>query len=423
MTKRSPLTYIGVGGVALALALSACAPKAGPNDDLSGVKYTLKSATAEPEVSFATPFAASTPTAHVIETGNGDSINDGDFVLVEAAVFNGANGKVAGSTYSSEPILLPINDQLKQAAPEVYEKLKEIKVGGSFSYSTNILQQRTASGTPTASTASPGTATNVEVYTVKAKLPKYATGTAQPADPSLPSFTLDESTGKAEIKLPDTKQDVTELVSKDLIEGTGPEVKATDTIYVRYLGVQYSDGKVFDGNYEKIPAALSLQGVIKGWTAGLTGKKVGSRVELIIPADQAYGNESANGSTPTGTLVFVVDILGAEENPQTLQRAQAASAAASASALRIGFGRLHGCGHRNPGTLGYRAVNPGTLPTFSTALAAHMRWAASAPHHFESLRINQRRPPCLSASVSSTAKSPKSISPRATPPPSWSSPT
>ena len=333
MTKRSPLTYIGVGGVALALILSACAPKAGPNDDLSGVKYTLKSATAEPEVSFATPFAASTPTAHVIETGNGDSINDGDFVLVEAAVFNGANGKVAGSTYSSEPILLPINDQLKQAAPEVYEKLKEIKVGGSFSYSTNILQQRGTSGTPTASTASPGTATNVEVYTVKAKLPKYATGTAQPADPSLPSFTLDESTGKAEIKLPDTKQDVTELTAKTLIEGTGPEVKATDTIYVRYLGVQYSDGKVFDGNYEKIPAALSLQGVIKGWTAGLTGKKVGSRVELIIPADQAYGNESANGSTPTGTLVFVVDILGAEENPQTLQRAQAAStAAASASA-------------------------------------------------------------------------------------------
>ena len=301
MTKRSPLTYIGVGGVALALALSACAPKAGPNDDLSGVKYTLKSATAEPEVSFATPFAASTPTAHVIET------------------------------YSSEPILLPINDQLKQAAPEVYEKLKEIKVGGSFSYSTNILQQRTASGTPTASTASPGTATNVEVYTVKAKLPKYATGTAQPADPSLPSFTLDESTGKAEIKLPDTKQDVTELTAKTLIEGTGPEVKATDTIYVRYLGVQYSDGKVFDGNYEKIPAALSLQGVIKGWTAGLTGKKVGSRVELIIPADQAYGNESANGSTPTGTLVFVVDILGAEENPQTLQRAQAASAAAASA--------------------------------------------------------------------------------------------
>lgn len=329
MTKRSKLTIFGASAAALALALSACGAQSS-GGDLSKVQYTLKNATAEPEASFATPFAASSPSAYVIEEGNGDSINDGDYVLVEAAVFNGTDGKLNGSTYSSEPILLPINDQLKQAAPQVYETLKKIKVGGSFSYTTNVLQQRSTAGVTT-TTASPGAATNVEVYTVKTKLPKYATGKAVEADPSLPSFTLDESTGKAEIKLPDTKQDVTELTAKTLIEGTGPEVKATDTIYVRYLGVQYSDGKVFDGNYEKIPAALSLQGVIKGWTAGLTGKKVGSRVELIIPADQAYGNESANGSTPTGTLVFVVDILGAEENPQTLQRAQAASAAAASA--------------------------------------------------------------------------------------------
>lgn len=328
MTKRSKLTIFGASAAALALALSACGAQS--SGDLSKVKYTLKNATAEPEASFATPFAASSPSAYVIEEGNGESINDGDYVLVEAAVFNGTDGKLNGSTYSSEPILLPINDQLKQAAPQVYETLKKIKVGGSFSYTTNVLQQRSTAGVTT-TTASPGAATNVEVYTVKTKLPKYATGKAVEADPSLPSFTLDESTGKAEIKLPDNKPEVTELTAKTLIEGTGPEVKATDTIYVRYLGVQYSDGKVFDGNYEKIPAALSLQGVIKGWTAGLTGKKVGSRVELIIPADQAYGNESANGSTPTGTLVFVVDILGAEENPQTLQRAQAASAAAASA--------------------------------------------------------------------------------------------
>ena len=329
MTKRSKLTIFGASAAALALALSACGAQSS-NGDLSKVQYTLKNATAEPEASFATPFAASSPSAYVIEEGNGDSINDGDYVLVEAAVFNGTDGKLNGSTYSSEPILLPINDQLKQAAPQVYETLKKIKVGGSFSYTTNVLQQRSTAGVTT-TTASPGAATNVKVYTVKTKLPKYATGKAVEADPSLPSFTLNESTGKADIKMPDNKQEHTELVSKTLIEGEGPEVKETDTVYVRYIGAQYSDGKVFDGNYEKIPAALSLQGVIKGWTAGLTGKKVGSRVELIIPADQAYGNESANGSTPTGTLVFVVDILGAEENPQTLQRAQAASAAAASA--------------------------------------------------------------------------------------------
>lgn len=328
MTKRSKLTIFGASTAALALALSACGAQS--NGDLSKVQYTLKNATAEPEASFATPFAASSPSAYKIEEGNGDSINDGDFVLVEAAVFNGTDGKVNGSTYSSEPILLPINDQLKQAAPQVYETLKSIKVGGSFSYTTNVLQQRSTAGVTT-TTASPGTATNVEVYTVKAKLPKYATGKAVEADPSLPSFTLDESTGKAEIKLPDNKPEVTELISKTLIEGEGAEVKETDTVYVRYIGVQYSDGKVVDGNFDSTPMGISLQGVIKGWTQGLKGKKVGSRVLLVIPADLAYGNDTS-GSKPSGPLVFVVDILGAEENPQTLQQAQAASSAAAAEA-------------------------------------------------------------------------------------------
>lgn len=329
MTKRSKLTIFGASAAALALALSACGAQSS-NGDLSKVQYTLKNATAEPEASFATPFAASSPSAYVIESGNGDAINDGDFVLVEAAVFKGTDGKINGSTYSSEPILLPINNQLKQAAPQVYDTLKNIKVGGSFSYTTNVLQQRSTAGV-TATTASPGTATNVEVYTVKAKLPKYATGKATEADSSLPAFTLDESTGKAEIKLPDNKPEVTELTAKTLIEGEGAEVKATDTVYVRYIGVQYSDGKVVDGNFDSTPMGISLQGVIKGWTQGLTGKKVGSRVELVIPADLAYGNDTG-GSKPSGPLVFVVDILGAEENPQTLQQAQAASSAAAAEA-------------------------------------------------------------------------------------------
>lgn len=336
MTKRSKLTIFGASAAALALALSACGAQS--SGDLSKVKYTLKNATAEPEASFSTPFAASSPSAYVVEEGNGDSINDGDAVLIEAAVFNGADGKINGSTYTSVPLMLPVNDQLKQAAPEVYEKLKQIKVGGSFSYTTNILRKQSNTGEVTTATASPGAATNVEVYTVKSKLPKYATGKAVEADPSLPSFTLDESTGKAELKLPDNKPEVTELISKNLIEGEGAEVKATDTVYVRYIGMQYSDGKVVDGNYNKTPYEASLytglsriNTAIKGWGQGLTGKKVGSRVELVIPADLAYGNDTG-GSKPSGTLVFVVDILAAENDPQAEQHAQTMASAAAAEA-------------------------------------------------------------------------------------------
>ena len=41
------------------------------------------------------------------------------------------------------------------------------------------------------------------------------------------------------------------MTAKTLIEGEGAEVKETDTVYVRYIGVQYSDGKVVDGNYDR----------------------------------------------------------------------------------------------------------------------------------------------------------------------------
>ena len=51
-----------------------------------------------------------------------------------------------------------------------------------------------------------------------------------------------------------------------------------------------------------------LDKVIKGWTQGLTGKTVGSRVLLVIPKDLAYGD--AGQGDAKGDLVFVVDILG-----------------------------------------------------------------------------------------------------------------
>ena len=55
-------------------------------------------------------------------------------------------------------------------------------------------------------------------------------------------------------------------------------------------------------------ATFPLTGVIKGWTQGLTGKTVGSRVLLVVPKDLAYGDQGQGDAK--GDLVFVVDILG-----------------------------------------------------------------------------------------------------------------
>jgi peptidylprolyl isomerase len=81
-------------------------------------------------------------------------------------------------------------------------------------------------------------------------------------------------------------------------------------VTVNYAGVLYKNGKEFDSSWKRgQPATFSLSGVIKGWTQGIPGMKVGGRRELIIPPSLAYGK---SGSPPTigpnETLVFVIDL-------------------------------------------------------------------------------------------------------------------
>ncbi|GAA2347717.1 FKBP-type peptidyl-prolyl cis-trans isomerase [Streptomyces cuspidosporus] len=100
------------------------------------------------------------------------------------------------------------------------------------------------------------------------------------------------------------------LVSAYVIEGDGPKVKATDSVLVQYKGVLWDGGKEFDSTYKKGQLAqFSLQQVVKGWSQGLTGKKAGSRVLVVIPPDLGYGKQAQQGIPANSTLVFSVDIL------------------------------------------------------------------------------------------------------------------
>jgi peptidylprolyl isomerase len=105
----------------------------------------------------------------------------------------------------------------------------------------------------------------------------------------------------------------TTLVVKDLIKGTGAEAKLGQSITVNYVGVLYHGGKEFDSSWKRgEPATFSLAPgqLIKGWTQGIPGMKVGGRRELIIPASLAYGAKGTSGIPPNEPLVFVIDLLG-----------------------------------------------------------------------------------------------------------------
>ncbi|GGW57612.1 FKBP-type peptidyl-prolyl cis-trans isomerase [Streptomyces caelestis] len=135
-----------------------------------------------------------------------------------------------------------------------------------------------------------------EVPQGNADLPKVGTNT----DGKAPSIEVPKATAPKK------------LVAEYVLEGDGEEVAAADSVLVQYKGVLWDGGKEFDSSYaNKQLVSFSLQQVVKGWAQGLTGKKVGSRVLIVIPPKLGYGDNPPQGSgiKKDSTLVFSVDIL------------------------------------------------------------------------------------------------------------------
>ncbi len=101
------------------------------------------------------------------------------------------------------------------------------------------------------------------------------------------------------------------LQYKVLTEGKGEQPKPTDKVTVNYRGTLI-DGTEFDNSYKRgEPATFPVNQVIKGWTEALPLMKAGSKWELFVPAEMAYGEHGAGRDIPpNATLVFEVELLG-----------------------------------------------------------------------------------------------------------------
>jgi FKBP-type peptidyl-prolyl cis-trans isomerase len=102
-----------------------------------------------------------------------------------------------------------------------------------------------------------------------------------------------------------------QVVSDDVVVGTGAEVKTGDTVSVNYVGT-LQNGTEFDNSYKRGEAFEFTVGegrVIKGWDQGLLGMKVGGQRILIIPAEFAYGASQVGPIPANSTLVFAVELV------------------------------------------------------------------------------------------------------------------
>lgn len=100
------------------------------------------------------------------------------------------------------------------------------------------------------------------------------------------------------------------LQYKILKEGNGPKPKASDTVKCHYEG-RLINGAIFDSSYKRNePAEFPVSGVIAGWVEALQLMPVGSKWQLYIPSELAYGSHGAGQSIgPNETLIFDVELL------------------------------------------------------------------------------------------------------------------
>ncbi|GLW99672.1 FKBP-type peptidyl-prolyl cis-trans isomerase [Microtetraspora sp. NBRC 16547] len=286
---------------------------AGPTGG-SGIKVTGQ-ADQKPTVTFPAGKPRLTSSSEKVVEGKGEPVKDGDVLTAKVTVYNwdGKDNKSPGSDYDQgKSEFVTVNPQLPKA---LHEALVGAKPGGRV---LAVIAKDNLTPDQLAAAKQQGTdfdtTSQVLVVDVISAATKAAHGSA--TDPGIEGVKL---VNPGDDKAPTLTTKTTAkppkgLVVKTVIKGTGPKVTADQMVLAHYTGKIWGTDKQFDSSWERgEPATFPLNQVVKGWSQGLTGVPVGSRVVITIPPELGYGKEGnpQGGIKGTDTIVFVVDVLGA----------------------------------------------------------------------------------------------------------------
>jgi FKBP-type peptidyl-prolyl cis-trans isomerase FklB len=138
--------------------------------------------------------------------------------------------------------------------------------------------------------------------------------TAKQAEKTKQLTEINKKEGEAFLSENKKKEGVKTLPSglqyKVITDGTGKKPKESDTVTTHYRGTLI-DGTEFDSSAKRgQPATFPVKGVIKGWTEALQLMKEGSKWQLFVPSDLAYGDRGAGAQIgPNATLIFEVELI------------------------------------------------------------------------------------------------------------------
>jgi peptidylprolyl isomerase len=284
-------------------------PTAGAAADLCGAmapsgaaseSVTVKGKPGEaPDVSFDSPLDVTALQATVLAEGDGEPTEAGDYVQYALTAYGAESGEELVAIGYEPGELLPSQISAENPLGQIL---------GCSAPGTRVAA--TFPATPaTESTAE--IAAEVYVLDLLSVVPTAAWGTPQDPETGMPVVTLADD-GAPTIEIPDDDAP-TETKVTTLKEGDGYTVQSGDYVLIQYSGVRWSNGEVFDETWGKSPYTGQTTGFVPGFQKALDGQKVGSQMLVVIPPAEGYGEGEINESDLKGeTLVFVVDILGAQ---------------------------------------------------------------------------------------------------------------
>jgi FKBP-type peptidyl-prolyl cis-trans isomerase FklB len=115
-------------------------------------------------------------------------------------------------------------------------------------------------------------------------------------------------------KKPDVKTLPSGLQYKVLRAGKGKKPKLTDTVTVQYRGTLINGNEFENTNRKGQPASFMVNSMIPGWTEALQMMEVGSKWQLFIPPQLAYGEQGRSPVIePNATLIFELELVAIQE--------------------------------------------------------------------------------------------------------------
>ncbi|MDR1768655.1 MAG: FKBP-type peptidyl-prolyl cis-trans isomerase [Propionibacteriaceae bacterium] len=321
----TPATPTASGSATATPTPSATIPVSSSLDAITVTGKALK----DPKIKFTAPFAIDKTRVKVLSEGDGPEVQADGYVSVWYKGVDGRTGAEFDSSYEYTVTTTPTADTASPSAtptPEVqtYEgQAVSFSLDGVITgFKTGLTGQKVGSRVliampgSDAYDASGGNSSDginvgdtlIFVCDIVGASLAGPQGKAVTPKAGLPTVT-DKGEEAPEVTIPKTDPP-SAMEAQVLIEGTGAEVALDDNILTHYVTYSWKTGEQIESKYDAVDAGV-LNTAIPGWQTGLKGKKIGSRVLLVLPPEDGFPNGSNDPPLEAGdTIVYVVDLLG-----------------------------------------------------------------------------------------------------------------